>query len=72
MKREVYEKAKDLIDDIGRIEQQLHESVNQQHWIAISTPNNRDLRYSLRFQIDLTEWLKLKKEEYQREFDELI
>ncbi len=72
MKIEVYEKAKDLIDDIGRIERQLNEAMNNQHWIAISTPNNRDLRYSLRFQNDLIEWLKFKKEEYQREFDELI
>lgn len=71
MKREVYEKAKDLIDDIGRIEKQVYECENQQHWIAISTPNNRDLRYSLRFQNDLTKWLKSKMEEYQREFDEL-
>ena len=71
MKIEVYEKAKDLVDDIGRIERQLHESVNQQHWIAISTPNNRDLLYSLRFQNDLIEWLKITKEKYQKEFDEL-
>ena len=72
MKREVYEKAKDLIEDIGCIERQVDESVSKQHWITISTPNNRDLRYSLRFQNDLIEWLKFKKEEYQREFDELI
>ena len=71
MKREVYEKAKDLIDDIGRIDSQLYEVINKQHWITISTPDNRDLRYSLRFQNDLTKWLKSKMEEYQREFDEL-
>ena len=71
MRREVYEKAKDLIDDISRIEKQVYESENKQHWIAISTPDNRDLRYSLRFQLDLTEWLKSKLKEYQKEFDEL-
>ena len=71
MKREIYEKAKDLIDDIGRIDSQLYEVVNKQHWITISTPNNKDLRYSLRFQNDLIEWLKVTKEKYQKEFDEL-
>lgn len=72
MKREVYEKAKDLIDDINRLEKQVYECENQQHWITVSTPNNRDLRYSLRFQNDLSAWLKSKIKEYQREFDELI
>lgn len=71
MKIEVFERAKDLIDDISRIEKQVYECENQQHWIAISTPSNRDLRYSLRFQNDLTKWLKSIKEKYQKEFDEL-
>ena len=71
MKIETYERAKDLIDDINRIEEQISGVNAFNHWIAISTPNYPNVQYSIRFQEELAEWLSLKKKEYQKEFDEL-
>lgn len=71
MKMKTYERAKDLIDDIKRIEKQINEVKTCNHWIAISSPDYPDVEYSIRFQNELVEWLSLKKKEYQKEFDEL-
>lgn len=71
MKIDTYKKAKDLIDDMKRIEKQVTEFYKDNHWIRISTPNYPDSPYSVRFQKELVEWLMSKKEEYQREFDRL-
>ena len=71
MKIDTYNKAKDLIDDMKRIEKQVTEFYKDNHWIRISTPNYPDSQYSVRVQKELVEWLMSKKEEYQREFDRL-
>lgn len=71
MRMDTYNKATDLIKDIGCIEKQINEVAKRHHWIVISTPDYPDMSYSIRFQRELVEWLSLKKEEYQKEFDEL-
>lgn len=71
MKMDAYKKARNLMDDINRIEKQINEVAKHNHWIAISTPDHPDLMYSTRFQGELIKWLSSKKEEYRREFDEL-
>lgn len=71
MTEKTYETAKNLIEDINKMETQINEVKNCHHWISILTPDYEDLFYSLRFQRDLVEWLVAKKEEYQKEFDEL-
>ena len=71
MTEETYEIAKDLIEDINRIETQINEVKNNYGWITISTYDHPNIAYSLRFQNDLIEWLTVKKEEYQKEFEEL-
>lgn len=71
MTEKTYEIAKDLIEDIDRIETYVDEVENYHHWITISTPNYKNLTCSLRFQRELVEWLISKKEEYQKEFEAL-
>lgn len=71
MTEKTYETAKNLIEDINKMETQINEVKNCHHWISILTPHNKDFAYSLRFQRDLVEWLAAKKEEYQKEFDEI-
>ena len=71
MTENTYKMAKDLIEDINKMETQINAVENNHHWITILTPDYRDFSYSLRFQKDLVEWLTAKKEEYQKEFDEL-
>lgn len=68
---EVYEKAKDLIEDIEMIGRQLKEIETKHHWITTSTPNFPSGPYSDRFQKDLHAWLKQIRGQYQKEFDEL-
>lgn len=71
MTKETYEKAKELISDIKNIDNQIKEKEEQRHWINVITPNHKECYYSTRFQRELIEWMKSKKEEYQKEFDEL-
>lgn len=71
MTKETYEKAETLLNDIKNISRQVKEVEKDHHWIITITPDNKDVCYSVRFQKELIEWLKSKKEEYQKEFDEL-
>lgn len=73
MTNEIYEKAKQLKEDIKSINRQVNEVEKEHHWITTSTPNcNNDGASSLRFQKELVDWLKQTMERYQKEFDELI
>ena len=72
MTDEIYEKAKQLKDDIKSINRQVNEVEKERHWITTSTPNyNDDGALSRRFQKELVDWLKQTMERYQKEFDEL-
>ena len=71
MKKEILEKANELFNDINAISKVVKEKEQERHWIRVITPNHTDEYYSGRFQEDLIEWLKSKKEEYQKEFDKL-
>lgn len=71
MTKETYEKATELFEDIELMSCQIEEVEKQHHWITVITPNDQKVYYSDRFQKELIEWLKSKKEEYQKEFDGL-
>ena len=71
MTKEIYEKAGQLFEDIELMSCQIEEVEKHHHWITIITPKNKEVYYSDRFAKELIEWLKFKKEEYQKEFDEL-
>lgn len=78
MKRVDLEKANELAEDIENLEKVLsaHE---KRLWIKVIflkklkviSPHNEDLFYSVRFQDELAEWLKQKKEQYQKELDDM-
>jgi hypothetical protein len=71
MKKEVFEEASALINDIKHMERQLNEAEKSHHWISISTPDYPDSSYSLMFRKELIKWLSEKKTEYQQRFDKL-
>lgn len=83
MKKETYKKAKELLRDIENLTVCIEEK-EKGNWIkvvprkreikVISPANNKvdDIFYSIGFQRDLLSFLKLKRDEYQKEFDELI
>ena len=71
MKIDIYNKAVTLVKDIESLKRHIDEVEFKRHWISIVTPDNRDLPHSLRLQAELVEWMKVKKEEYEREFEEL-
>lgn len=71
MNREILRKANELMSDINYMEEQLNEVKEHRNYITVSTPYNQDCCYSYRFQMELKEWLTAKKEEYEKEFDEL-
>lgn len=76
MKKDVLKKANELAEDIENLEKVLsaHE---KRLWIKVIflkklkviSPRTEDLFYSVRFQDELAEWLKQKKEQYQSELD---
>ena len=68
---DTYEKAKNLMKDIEMLDRQLLELETSHHYVTTSTPNWRCGPDSLRFQKDLTAWLKQIRDQYQKEFDEL-
>ena len=56
MNKELLNKANNLMHDIETIEKVIDE---------------RDSYYSCRFMDELAEWMKKKREEYQKEFEQL-
>lgn len=71
MNMDIYNKAITLVKDIESLKRHIDEVEFKKHWISIVTPDNRDLPHSLRLQAELVEWMKAKKEEYEKEFNEL-
>ena len=70
MTESAFKKAVELKQDIYNIDKQVKEVTEERHWISVTTPKG-DLPYSHRFQKELLEWLKSKREEYQKEFEQL-
>lgn len=68
---ETYKRAIELKKDIDNLSIQIKEVDGHGHWINITTPHYKDLMYSHGFQNDLVQWMRLKLEGYQKEFDEL-
>jgi hypothetical protein len=76
MKKVDLEKSNELAEDIKNMEEVLsaHE---KRRWIKVIflkklkviSPYDEDLFYSVRFQNELAEWLKQKREQYQSELD---
>ena len=70
MNQETLDKANKLQGDIKNIRKVL-DDYSEYKWISVISPRNKELYYSGRFDDELAEWLKVKAEEYQKEFDEL-
>lgn len=70
MTRETLEKAKDLQRDIKNMENVLNDS-EKHYWLRVISPSTKEDYYSVRFQRELAEWLKTKKEEYEKELESL-
>ena len=43
----------------------------KKHWVKVICPADKEPFYSIRFQEELSKWLAQKKEEYQKELEEL-
>lgn len=73
MNKETLKKANELYKDIENISEVIEESEKEKKWIKVITPKTekRERYFSVRFQDELTDWLKTKREEYQKEFDNL-
>lgn len=71
MTKEVYQKARQLNDDIYILNSCLREVKKEHHWITICTPDKKEVDISCKLQDELVTWMEQKKEEYQKEFDEL-
>ena len=78
MTKENLIKAIELAEDIKNLEKVLWAN-ERKKWIRVIfskklkvvSPHNEDLFYSVRFQNELAEWLKQKKEQYQKELDDM-
>ncbi len=70
MTKEVLEKANELVNDIDNIDIVLKER-EKRHWVRVICPADKEPFYSIRFQEELSKWLAQKKEEYQKELEEL-
>lgn len=71
MNKETFDLAKTLLNDIDNISNVLRKYENDNYYIKVISSGFVYLNYSERFQEELIEWLKIKKEEYQKEFYEL-
>lgn len=71
MNKELLNQANILMHDIETISKIVDERENSHHWITVTTPKHQDSCHSYRFMDELTEWMKKKKEEYEKEFEQL-
>lgn len=72
MKIEILEKANNLLNDIKRMSRIIDDKEKERKWISvISSGHKEDGYFTDRFEDELVEWLKVKREEYQKEFDSL-
>ena len=70
MTQETLEKAYTLNEDIRKIDRVLDDNRNKR-WIKVIGARNEENFYSVRFQNELAEWLKQKREQYQKELDDI-
>lgn len=72
MTKEQLEKAKELEQDIKMIQNVLEDN-EKRKWIkVIGARHEYEMDwYSVRFQHELAKWLKEKKQEYEKELEEL-
>lgn len=70
MTQEILEKANELSKDIKNINRVL-ENRKEHKWIRVISARNEELYYSVKFQQELAEWLEKKKEQYQKELENL-
>lgn len=69
MTKEILDKAKELEQDIRAIENILKDRAEHK-WIQVVSARTNNVQ-TLRFQTELTEWLKEKKSQYEKELEEL-
>ncbi len=71
MTEAIFQKAVELNNDIKNMDKQIKEVIEDRYWISVVTPRRKELAYSSRFQEELLEWLIAKRNEYQKEFEQL-
>ena len=73
MTDETYKKAVELKKDIDNLSEVIEDSDVRKKWIRVITPRTEMIEryYSVRFQNELTQFLKDKREEYLEEFHNL-
>lgn len=72
MTKEKLEKAKELEQDIKTIQDVLENS-KKHKWIKVigARHEHEEVWYSVRFQHELAKWLEDKRQEYEKELEEL-
>ena len=70
MEKETLQKAKELENDIESIKKLLEEYDQKHHLIQVTSPKNDSIQ-SGRFQEDLAQWLRRKRETYEKELADL-
>lgn len=70
MTKETLSKAKELEEDLKILEKVIFASEDCK-WIKIITPREVEHYHSVRFQKELAEWVKNKKQEYEEELERL-
>lgn len=72
MTKETYEKASKLANDIKHLDNIINDFDDKSCWIKVITPYHKEnIVTSMRFQNELLKWLRVKREEYYNEFEEL-
>ena len=70
MTKEQLEKAITLHEDI-KVMDKILDAKKERNWIRIITPKYAEHYHSIRFQRELAEWVKTKKQEYEEELERL-
>ena len=71
MTMETYKEAARLVKDITAMDKRIKDVEKCNTRITVSSDFNYQHDFSLEFEIEILEWLKTKREEYQKKFDEL-
>ena len=71
MKMEIYKEAARLAGDISAMDKRIKDVEDWKARITVSSSSYYQLDFSSEFEIEILDWLKSKREEYQKRFDEL-
>jgi hypothetical protein len=71
MTMETYKEAAQLTKDIDAMDKRIKDVEEWKAHITISSDFHYQHDFSSEFEIEILEWLKTKREEYQKKFDEL-